>query len=348
MTEINSNITIYTLAQELGMTPSMVSRAFNPNAKIAESKRKAVLEKAAEYGFSPNKFASRLSMKTVKIGILIVYKAQHVKDGILRGIAKAFDVMRDYKIEYTVTEIASTQKSAHLCRDELFALSGCDGVILSGFGSSKCRELLCEFVQVNPNIVFVQNVCENVPFLFASRHNETLAAEISANLLAERLHFKSRKNILVLTGDRTSSVHRHTFDAFTKCAENFGLDVISDFDMKDNDDILSEYMKKEFKAICGNIDGIYITSGNSKTLCEALKDAGSDISVVCTDVNSSVSGYIEDGTVFASICQNFEKQSETAFETLSEYLLGKEITEKIAETDVIPVFRANLGLYRNK
>ena len=78
------------------MTPSMVSRAFNPNAKIATDKRKAVLEKAAEYGFSPNKFASRLSMKTVKIGILTVYKAQHVKDGLLRGFRMAFVVLRDY------------------------------------------------------------------------------------------------------------------------------------------------------------------------------------------------------------------------------------------------------------
>ena len=345
---INEKITIYTLAEELSMTPSMVSRAFNPNAKIAADKRKAVLEKAAEYGFSPNKFASRLSMKTVKIGILTVYKAQHVKDGLLRGFRMAFDVLRDYKIEYTVTEIEASKKSAHMCRKELFALSDCDGVILSGFGSSMCRELLCEFSEINPNIVFLQNVCENVPFLFASRHNEALAAEIAANLLAERLHFKERKNILILTGDRTSSVHRHCFDAFTEYAKKFGLTVVSDFDMKDRDDILSEYMEGDFKAIDGEIDGIYITSGNSKPLCEALKRRGSDISLVCTDVNSSVSEYIQDGTVFASICQNFEKQARTAFETLAEYLLGKEITEKIAETEVMPVLRANLELYRNK
>ena len=66
-----SDVTIYTLAKELNMTASMVSRAFNPEAKINEEKRKLVLKTAEKYNFSPNKFASRLSMKTVRIAILI-------------------------------------------------------------------------------------------------------------------------------------------------------------------------------------------------------------------------------------------------------------------------------------
>ena len=45
-------VTIYTLAQELNMTPSMVSRAFNPDARISEDKRKIVLETAKKYDFS--------------------------------------------------------------------------------------------------------------------------------------------------------------------------------------------------------------------------------------------------------------------------------------------------------
>ena len=51
-------VTIYTLAEELNMTPSMVSRAFNPDARISEDRRAIVLDTAKKYGFSPNKFAS--------------------------------------------------------------------------------------------------------------------------------------------------------------------------------------------------------------------------------------------------------------------------------------------------
>ena len=44
--------TIYTLAKELNMTPSMISRALNPNGKISEEKRKIVLEAAERQNFS--------------------------------------------------------------------------------------------------------------------------------------------------------------------------------------------------------------------------------------------------------------------------------------------------------
>ena len=66
-----ADVTIYTLAKELNMAPSMVSRAFNPACKVSKQKRKLILETAEKYGFSPNKMASRLSMKKIKIGTLI-------------------------------------------------------------------------------------------------------------------------------------------------------------------------------------------------------------------------------------------------------------------------------------
>ncbi len=348
MIVIKENITIYTLARELSMTPSMVSRAFNPNAKIAESKRKAVLEAAEKHGFVPNKFASRLSMRTVKIGILIVYKAQHVRDGLLRGFNKAFSHVKDYKLEYTVTEINASKKAAYECRDELFALADCDGIILSGFGSSLCRELICEFANINPNIVFVQNVCEDTPFLLASKHDEKLAASIAAQLLFERLYYKERKNVFLFTGDRTSSVHRLAYAAFKESAEKLGLNIVGDFDMKDSNDVLSENICDIFEKYGDITDGIYITSGNSSVLCEKLSGNNTNISLACSDVNDSVCKYIENGTVFATLCQNFELQAKNAFEALAAHLLGNSTDKNVIYADVVPVFAANLHLYKNK
>lgn len=348
---IKDKITIYTLAEELSMTPSMVSRAFNPNAKIAEEKRMAVLEAAEKHGFIPNKFASRLSMRTIRIGILIVYKAEHVRDGLLRGFRDAFGRVRDYKLEYSVTQICASEKSAHECRDELFAMKDLDGVILSGFGSSLCHELICDFAKVNPNIVFVQNVCDDTPYLLASKHDEELAASIAAELLSQRLHYSKNKNIFVFTGDRTSSVHKRTFDTFLRKAKARGLHVIGDFDMKDRNDILSENIDTVLGGLLPDIGGIYITSGNSSALCEWLAGKDQDISLVCSDVNDSVSRHIENGTVFATLCQDFETQAKNAFEALAQILLCNSDTannNRIIYTDVIPVFLANLHLYKNK
>ena len=48
-----------------------VSRAFNPSSRLDPEKRRLVLETAAKYGFTPNRMASRLSMREIKIGIII-------------------------------------------------------------------------------------------------------------------------------------------------------------------------------------------------------------------------------------------------------------------------------------
>ena len=92
-----SKITIYTLAKELNMTPSMISRAFSPNGKISEEKREIILETAKKYGFTPNKFASRLSMKNVRIGILINSRFDVNTDKMIVGIENAYEKLKDYK-----------------------------------------------------------------------------------------------------------------------------------------------------------------------------------------------------------------------------------------------------------
>ena len=68
-----SDVTIYTIAKELNMTPSMVSRAFNPEARISEEKRQIVLEAARKYNFSPNKFI-RLPMWIIIITHVDIYQ----------------------------------------------------------------------------------------------------------------------------------------------------------------------------------------------------------------------------------------------------------------------------------
>ena len=48
---MDKNYTIYDLAAELGVTPSMVSRAFNPSARVAHEKREMILAAAKKRGF---------------------------------------------------------------------------------------------------------------------------------------------------------------------------------------------------------------------------------------------------------------------------------------------------------
>lgn len=344
---MDKNYTIYDLAAELGVTPSMVSRAFNPKARIASEKRDIILEAAKRRGFEPNKFASRLSRGTVKIGVLMVYKAEHVRDALLCGVNEAYEKLRDYKIECTVKCISADEKSAEQCREELFSFAEFDGVIIEGFGHSGCAPMINEFSRANPNIVMLQNVCEDARLLFASKHDEGLAAVLVAELLKGRLSHLKKKSVLLVTGSQKSSIHRSVLKTFRDaCIEN-GLNLVAHVDMNDDGEqavVLTEkYLGKR-----PSVDGIYISSGNSAQLCEYVSKMKKYIALVTTDVHAGIIPYIENGTVFASICQNFAQQGYLAFENLVRYIVEKAVPERVLFSETVPVFKANLHLYKNK
>jgi len=60
------------LADELGVSISTISRAFSPNAVIAEKTRARVLARAAEVGYRPNPFARSLITRRTRIVAIVV------------------------------------------------------------------------------------------------------------------------------------------------------------------------------------------------------------------------------------------------------------------------------------
>ncbi|MFA0521497.1 LacI family DNA-binding transcriptional regulator, partial [Vibrio sp. 10N.222.55.E8] len=54
------NLTSNDIAKQLGVSQSMVSRAFSPKASISESKRAYILEGAMKLGYKPNALARSL------------------------------------------------------------------------------------------------------------------------------------------------------------------------------------------------------------------------------------------------------------------------------------------------
>lgn len=67
-----SRLTVKDLARDLGMSVSTVSRAFYPDAAIAEATRQTVLKRASEIGYRPNPFAKSLITKKTQIVGMVV------------------------------------------------------------------------------------------------------------------------------------------------------------------------------------------------------------------------------------------------------------------------------------
>ncbi len=338
-------VTIYTLAKELNMTPSMVSRAFNPEGRINEEKRKLVLETAKKYNFSPNRFASRLSMKPIKIGIFIRSKFKVNSDRMLIGIKNAYEKLKDYKITYDITLRNPLEGTALDYEEELMKYKDCDGVIVAGLSFDRYTEALNKLYAVNKNVVQVQSVNENVPCLFASKHSEETSSDLAADFLGCCLKKSESKNILLFTGDKKNTQHVVSEKFFVESCARRGLKVTESVSMMDSEEYFAEILPEIMEKQKGKIDGIYITSGFSRPVCEYMEKEKLDFPLVAFDIHEGIKEYLEKGIISAAINQNVALQMESAFTYLAKYIIAGEKFPKMLYTDIDLVMKSNMHQY---
>ena len=336
------DVTIYTLAKKLNMSPSMVSRAFNPEGRIDEEKRKIVLRAAAEYNFSPNKFASRLPLKPVNIGVLINSNFEINTEKMIAGLKAAYSRMKDYKIKYDITVLDDSVDGMDAFSEVMERYKKLDGVCVTGMGASVYTELLDSIYAENPNVVQVQGTNREAKCLLESRHNEKTASYLAAEFLNNSLMRSVRKNIMLFTGKKESPLHSEAKEAFYAAAYEYGMNIIECIDMRDDEECLADLLPTVFERSGENADGIYITSGASIALCRYLEENKLSLPFVAFDTYDEIKKYMKKGIVSAAISQNVPKQMETAFEKLVHHIIAGEECERTVYTDVQIVLKSNM------
>ena len=341
-----SKMTIYKLAEELNMSPSMVSRALSPNGKVREDKRQIILEAAKKYDFTPNTFASRLSMDTIKIGILLSSRFPINTQYMLDGISEAYQSFKDYKIEYDVTTIENPHPDAEYIRQLLSKYAYYDGVIITGMSSNRFTEVINDFVAVQPQTVQVQAINEKANCLFSSCHDEFVASGLAAEFLHNCLRKSPRKNVLLFTGNMESALHKKAAQAFLHHSEEFGLNVLDNIDMMDNAKYFEEILPDLINKYKDQVDGMYITSGISLPLCKNISKFGDDIPFVTFDIYDEIKKYMKENVVSATIYQDVHNQMKKAFEALVLCIIYGTIPPKKIYTDVSLVLKSNMDLFK--
>jgi LacI family transcriptional regulator len=85
----NKEITIYDIADQLGVSPATVSRALSDNPSISISTRNKINSLAEKLGYRHNHFASSLRLqKTHTIGVILHELNSYFITSVLAGIEK--------------------------------------------------------------------------------------------------------------------------------------------------------------------------------------------------------------------------------------------------------------------
>lgn len=346
---MENKVTIYTIAQELGLTPTSVSRAFNPNSKLSEDKRKLILETAKKYNFQPNKMASRLSKKEITIGVLIYSYYEQFYSKLIKGIEDAYLSLKDYKVKFDLRLIDSKEYPATYCNKVLdeFVKKKYDGIIVSDLINDSNIQKLNEVYEKNNNLVFINFDSKKIKRLFSSVHDIELASKTAAEFISVGLKFSKRKNVLMFTDDITSFSQMKAQNAFSKEAEKLGLNIKGIYEVEKFNKMLENDDVNAGKILSDKIDGIYISSGNSLKICKYIDENGlADKKIIVTyDTYKELNDYIKKGVISATIFQNSYMQAKTAFKRLFFHLSGEESVPSVIYTNFDLVMKNNLNLY---
>ena len=329
------------------MTPTIVSRAFNPNANVSKKKRELILETAKKYNFVPNKMASRLSMREIKIGVLLYFHFEPFYSELIKGINAAHESLKDYKIKCDLRFLDKREHSIDECRTVLNELAEYDGIIVGGLSDSGNCDVLDEVYEKNSNLVLLHTDSLSKKRLFGSFLDDALSAEIAAEFLHNCLFFSKRKNVVLVAGDVSSDTHKCRRSSFLSAAEEYGFNILKVYDMEDSGDRLREICNNQLKSQLSEIDGIYITSGNSIELCRFLEQNGcaDSIAVVTFDTYPELNEYIKSGVINASVYQNLFGQAKSAYENLFYHISESREVPDVIGTHCELVMKSNLHLY---
>lgn len=344
---MNQKVTIYTLAEELHVSPSAVSRAFNPTTRLNAEKRAKILALAEKYNFSPNRAAARLSRKEIKIGVLIINRIpafyQPMYEGILAG-------EKEHSTEKVTADIRmlppdDNAGTATLETLEEFKNKHYDGIIVHGLYS---QEIVMKINELTDNGIPVVTLHNDLPAsrrLFNSTSNTSMTGAMAAELLKGFIPSKE-KRVVLFTGSMSSQIHQQLFLSFSNACRSEGLLLLQSYDTLDVP-AFAEHLVEEAFETYPDLNGIYVSSANSLAICEYLKqhDLGGKVALITSDVFSELNDYIRAGIVSASLYQDPFKQGKNAFVNLYRHIVERVTLPQIILSNTQIVLKSNLSLF---
>jgi LacI family transcriptional regulator len=156
--KVEKEITIYDIADKLGVSSATVSRALNNNPSVSPLTRKKINALAEKLGYRHNTFASSLRLqKTHTIGVIIHELNSYFITSVLAGIEKIvteakYNLIIVHSDENTELEALNTRNLFHKRVDGVIASLSFDTEDLSHFK---------QFQSKNIPVVFFDRVFEN-------------------------------------------------------------------------------------------------------------------------------------------------------------------------------------------
>jgi LacI family transcriptional regulator len=327
---MDKRITIYDIADKLNLSTTTVFRAINNKPRVSDKTKRLVLETAEAMGFKVNKAAKSLARNTIKLCFIIGYRVPVFHDEVIRGVKAASEELADFnmRLECHIVEDKIAARYSILTLIKEAAESGCQGILLLPSPDMRGYHELISDLTGN-NHIQIALIGTDIPGsnkLFSLRQDGMTSGSLAAELL---WWFTERKSVVVFTGYKDIGIHAEVLDGFYRGCRKYPLNILDVLENHDDSD-LAYYNTEKAIRLYPELEGIYINSANSLTVCQKLEELGlgGKIKVVASDVFPELLKYMRQGIVHASIFQDPFNQGRRALKQLYGCIAEGEVCEK--------------------
>lgn len=344
---MEKRVTIYDIAEKLGISTATVNRALTGKPRVKEETRALVMKTAAEMGFRPNALARSLARRRLRLAVVGFTGFPEFHRDFLNGARNAGAELKDYNVDvdyFSYDEGAVDTPSAgryiegalrHICEE------GYDGALVLAHNSAV-------FGRLREKGVYVATAVDDLEPSMRSFHicyNGVVAGRIAAELIYRWMPDRSR-TVLIASGWAGIGIHERTVSGFRQQLEHTPLKLCDVLYNGDNPRIAYE---STLRALDKHPDlgAIYVNSFNSSGVIRALRERGlaGRILLVTSDINDELRACIREGTVAASIFQNQYEQGRRGLHLLYGALADGEAPAEFSTVDPQIILSSNLELF---
>lgn len=215
------SVTIKDLAQELGISPSTVSRALADNPLVKTATRNAVTKLAKEYNYQPNFTALSLrNSKTKTIGIIIPQIVHEFFALVIRGIEDFA-----YAHGYNVIICSTHEMYEREVSDAKALLTGrVDGILACLSKETDNFDHFKEFEERSIPLVFFDCVCDEI-----NTHKVVIDDKAAGYVATKHLIEQGCRNLTFIGGPESLNINQDRFAGFEKALTEANLSVNKDW-----------------------------------------------------------------------------------------------------------------------
>ena len=345
--------TITEIAKRAGVSIGTVDRVLHNRSGVSEASRQKIQAILDEVGYKINLHTSAVALRKeyrIVISVPLAASGQYW-DQLLTGTRQAIKEYSDIHLEVNVLQY--DQYDPADCKDVFGRIPDLhpDAGILGPAFDDETIELCKDLEADNVPYVFVDTTIAGTNPLSAFTADQPAGGALVGNILTHNMPAGSKLALILAHSDdqsraRNSEQRKEGLKGYLR--ENGQEDRLIELALDPHNPKGLEDGLRGFFSAHPDIGGACVLNSRGYFLADFLRREGfSGITVVAFDLTESNVRSMQEGGIYALVCQRPERQGFLAVTTLLEYLLYRRIKE--APLNHMPldiVVRENLPYYK--